>query len=141
MPYQASWCIPDQVVYIKQWGVIQLEDSVGTDRAIADFARASNPQIHGIIDKLDVEAFAFDVKEMQQAFANLAKPTYGWVVAVHHTKFSAFLSQIMAQSQEMKTNTFHSLQDAVDFLTKVDDNLIGKEWTFESITQSDPQHR
>jgi hypothetical protein len=137
MPYHASWCIPNQVVYIKQWGVVQLEDSVGTDRAIAEFALSSNnPSVHGIIDKLDVEAFAYDVKQLRAAFANLSKPTTGWVVAVHHSKFSAFLSQIMAQSQEMKTYTFHTLEDAVKFLGDVDDHLAGKEWSFDKSTES-----
>lgn len=129
MPVSVQWAIHNRVIYIKQWGIIHLEDMLETDQAIADSVAVSkNPHLHGIIDKLEVESFEADPKAIRIAFTGRAKPTDGWVVAVHHTRFSAFLSQLMAQSQQMKTWTFHDLPSAIAFLEEQDENLTHQIW-------------
>ena len=125
MPFEAQWYVDQRVVYVRQWGKLTLQDAIGTDAIIADYAR-QNPDhiVHGIIDSRAVEDIAISPKALRDAFSQLPKPTEGWVVTVPGDRVSAFMTQVMAQSQHMKQKDFTAPEAALEFLQYMDDSLI-----------------
>lgn len=125
MPFESVWYVESRVIYIRQWGTLTLEDAIATDAAIAQAAELAIDEIvHGIIDARDVTEIDINPKELQAAFSKLPKPTQGWVVTVPGDRVSAFMTQVMAQSQQMRQRDFHSPEEALEFLKSVDASLI-----------------
>lgn len=127
MSYKSQWYVKDRVAYIYQYGVLSLEDAVGTDRELARMAESvqSNPDrlMHGIIDSRAVTEHSLTAHELQQAFLKLPKPTDGWVVTVPGSALHAFMTQFMATTQGMKQRDFRTPEDALAFLIERDHTL------------------
>lgn len=123
MPFEAMWYIPERVVYVRQWGTLTLDDAINTDAAIARYAAGQAATVHGIIESRDVEAIDINPRLLKEAFSKLPKPTEGWVVTVPGDRVSAFMTQLMAQSQQMKQRDFQTPEEALAFIVYMDESL------------------
>ncbi len=127
MPFKSQWYVNDRIAYIRQYGVLSLEDAVGTDRELARMAESVQSDdgilMHGIIDSRAVTEHMLTAHALQQAFLQLPKPTEGWVVTVPGSALHAFMTQFMATTQGMKQRDFHTPEEALAFLIERDHTL------------------
>jgi hypothetical protein len=126
MPSRVSWLQPVKVVYLELLDFVNHEQIVAHMQKIETWVQASTPTtVHLVVDASGMDFLPTSLQflsEVSRPLANL--PNMGYVI-VFGTKspFIATLATLICQIVRFKYKNTHTLDEAMEYLSKVDPEL------------------
>jgi hypothetical protein len=129
MPHQTVWLVEKRVILVTFSGVITAEELAEFVQETEHLIASGIPLVHLITDSLAMERVAFSLGTLRSlALAYQLTGKLGWQIDVNHNPLLKMLVAIGTQFARVRTRTFKTLADAIQFLKTNDVTLSNAEW-------------
>lgn len=125
MAYKVQWYIEKQIIFIKFWGEIVVDDLIAQLNETAAFIGESDRVlVHAITDLSEVTK-PLPMKNIPQVITSVKQhPHTGWVITVGEKDMMLkFASSVARQLFKMRQQTFDTLPEALAFLSQRDPTI------------------
>lgn len=138
MPYHMEWLVPNQVLYIYNYGHVTVTE---TEKMMEQsFAMSMSPEpqeakllVHVITDPTDVIKSEVGIQDIRRIFGQRKNEAThpGWAVTVANSAMDRFMGSIALQFMGIRGRQVASVADGINFLAKSDDTLPSVEELFK----------
>ncbi len=122
MPSEISWLVQDQLILVKNMGVMTRENLVNNDmQVISMLDLATKPHVHILIDDRAVskDPTMQDVLNLKTFYHR----RIGWIVLTNTTPIGNFILTIVSQVTRFRIRHANCVQEGLAFLAQVDTTL------------------
>lgn len=125
MPFQVRWYIEKQVVYVRFWGELTVEDlRAEVEQGLHYVEISDRPLVHIIIDASKVTK-NLNLRELGSVMSGRkSHPRGGWTIMVGEQDIlMRFLASVGRQLLKLRQRSCDTFAQAVDFLKEVDTSI------------------
>lgn len=129
MPYQIRWLVEKRVLMTTLSGNLSTAELHAFIAEITLMVQSGTPLVHHISDSLNlgkVEMSFAGFRHLSKVI-NLSKEIL-WQVDINHNPVNKMLASVASQFFGVHSRTVKSLDEAVDFLRRVDPTLTEAQW-------------
>jgi hypothetical protein len=125
MAIDAGWYQDKRIVFGHFVGDLSTEDLINWGKLAESYIEAGIAPVHLVVDIRQMGKFPQQVTLLMSALTYLRNPKLGWNVIVGTSMIVGVLAQIVASITSTKYRNAPSLEDALDYLQRVDSTLAG----------------
>lgn len=127
MPVEVSWYLEGQIIYVRYYGDVSIEDKrIGAEKEYELLEAGTVPLVHVLLDIGDQTSSPTQIGEIQKALDKaLNHPAKGWTLAFGKEEFRMenFVNTVVTQAYSARYRTFATEREALEFLVYVDSSL------------------
>ncbi|MCB9458179.1 MAG: hypothetical protein H6670_00920 [Anaerolineaceae bacterium] len=125
MPYSIDWLIPDQVIFMRVFGVTTEDEIRASFESVNTMIESSEyPHVHLIDDTGDIEKPISPVKALEIAREIGIHERLGWSLITREKSVLVRMGTAFGSSLvKSKVKSLATLEDAIEFLKSVDGSL------------------
>lgn len=125
MTARIAWYTPDRVLLIRFQGDVTTDELMQINRQITGYLDSADAQlVHLIIDQRDIGSVPGNVMSLTRTMTFIQHPRLGWVLRfgdIH--PIIRFMAAVVMQAASVRFRNFHTLEEALNFLSYVDVTL------------------
>ncbi|HUN07751.1 MAG TPA: hypothetical protein PLQ56_14170 [Aggregatilineales bacterium] len=126
MPYKVDWYIDKQVVHVKMWGRVPVEEYAAYFRDCFDaYDQSDYPTVHTIVDARCV-LHNPNLLEIKRALPKENHPRVGWVLSVVDSPANTLIRMVVntvSKLSNQRLRHFNEVDAAVEFLRHMDPEI------------------
>jgi hypothetical protein len=128
MRVESAWLIKEHVV-LTHLGDFDIPELAEMAQEMATYqATTSATHLHQIVDVRDLRHFPANVNVLRQHLSYWQHPKMGYIIALGiNNPIVSFLAQILPKMIGVKFHKVDTLDEAIQYLQKMDSNLVGLE--------------
>lgn len=130
MPYIMDWIIPNQVLYIYNYGHVTVAGTeemmnMSFEMALRDGVDSEGKLLHILTNSIDVTKTDVGIKDIRRIFGSKKdQATHpGWSVSITESPMDRFFGSIAMQFLGIRGRMVASVEDGIRFLSNSDDML------------------
>jgi hypothetical protein len=125
VPIEVSWYVQGRVIYKRYYGVLTIGDLQASNALVAEYVASGKPLVHIIVNSQDVTKHPYSLKDINSTIPRTKSfhDGLGWTVMVSTHYIHRFMGQMASQMTRARFQTAVSLDEALQFLSSVDDSL------------------
>jgi len=138
MPHEMRWLVDKRVVLTTFHGNITAEELTQFVTEIKAYIADGTPLVHHISNSLDLQKVEFSLGTISSvAKAASIIGQLGWQVDVNINPINRMFANLGSQFANIRTRTFATQQEAIDFLKENDTTLAELVWKIETPEKSE----
>jgi hypothetical protein len=126
MPITVDWYLDGRVMKIEMVGAFSVDDLIGAaSQAVALVESTDTPLVHCVLDNTHIGDTSASLADINRASQPMLKhERMGWVLVYgNNSQMTRFTGNIVAQISRTRYRMYDTLDDALDFLQKMDKQL------------------
>lgn len=138
MAHSLHWIVERRVMLTTFHGSVSADELKGFIAEVREQAAEGIPLVHHISNSLDLQRVEFSLataRNLTSALDMMREIT--WQVDINRNPMNRMFANIISQFANVRTRTFPTPQEAVDFLKKIDPTLTEADWKLHLLADDD----
>lgn len=119
MPYNISWWSEGEVLYLKLYGHLTLDDLEQVTQKSLEYLEASSTIIHAITDATDVESTPSNIPTLLRKMNAGQHRNSGYTIIITSNKLITFIANTLLQVLKMQVRIVQTKEEAQKILDRV----------------------